>query len=192
VRPLVPLAAAGLVAAGCAALQPGLTTASARLTNAQGEVVGSATLAQVSGGVRILLTARGLPAGDKGVHIHAVGTCEPPAFASAGGHVNPDGRQYGLLNPRGPHAGDLPNLRIEADGAGRLESLNDRITLGAGPTSLFDGDGSALVIHEAADDQRTDPSGNSGGRLACGVIVKPSPAAWRTTRWSAPAAGRRR
>jgi Cu-Zn family superoxide dismutase len=99
--------------------------------------------------------------------------CEPPAFTSAGGHVNPGGRQHGLQNPRGPHAGDLPNIRIEADGSGRLESLNDRITLGAGPTSLFDGDGSALVIHAAADDLQTDPTGNSGGRLACGVIVKP-------------------
>ena len=172
-RPLGPLAAAALAAAGCAGLQAGLTTASARLTNGQGEVVGSATLTEVSGGVRVILTARGLPAGDKGVHIHTVGTCEPPAFASAGGHFNPGSRQHGLQNPRGPHAGDLPNLRIEADGAGRLETLNDRITLGAGATSLLDADGSALVIHTGADDHRTDPTGNSGSRLACGVIVKP-------------------
>jgi Cu-Zn family superoxide dismutase len=172
-RPRAPLAAAALLAAGCAVMQAGPTTATARLTNAQGEVVGSATLTEVSGGVLVILTARGLPAGDKGVHIHAVGMCEPPAFTSAGGHVNPGGRQHGLQNPRGPHAGDLPNIRIEADGSGRLESLNDRITLGAGPTSLFDGDGSALVIHAAADDLQTDPTGNSGGRLACGVIVKP-------------------
>jgi Cu-Zn family superoxide dismutase len=169
----VPLAAAGVLTAGCAALPAPPTRATAELKNAQDQIVGSATLTEVSGGVRVVVTARALPAGDKGVHIHAVGTCEPPAFTSAGGHVNPGNRQHGLLNPLGPHAGDLPNILIEADGAGRLESLNDRITLAPGPTSLFDADGSALVLHAAADDHRTDPSGNSGARLACGVIVKP-------------------
>jgi Cu-Zn family superoxide dismutase len=172
-RLLTPLVAATFLAAGCATMPAVPTTATAELKNAPGEVVGTATLTEVSGGVRVVLTARGLPAGDKGVHIHGVGTCEPPAFTSAGAHFNLAGRHHGLLNPLGPHAGDLPNLRIEADGSGRLESLNDRITLGTGPTSLFDGDGSALVIHAAADDQRTDPTGNSGSRLACGVIVKP-------------------
>ena len=83
----------------------------------------------MSGGVRVVVTAHALSAGDKGIHIHAVGTCEPPAFTSAGGHFNPGNRQHGLLNPLGPHAGDLPNILIEADGAGRLESLNDRITI---------------------------------------------------------------
>jgi Cu-Zn family superoxide dismutase len=165
--------ATAFLAVGCAAMRAVPTTATAALKNAAGEVVGTATLTEVSGGVRVVLTARGLAAGDKGVHIHDIGTCEPPAFTSAGAHFNPAGRQHGLLNPRGPHAGDLPNLRIEADGSGRLESLNDRITLGIGPTTLFDGDGSALVIHAGPDDQRTDPTGNSGSRLACGVILKP-------------------
>jgi superoxide dismutase, Cu-Zn family len=172
-RLLASSVATAVLAAGCAAMQTVPTTATAELKNAPGEVVATATLTEVSGGVRVVLTAHGLPAGDKGVHIHDIGTCEPPAFTSAGGHFNPGGRQHGLLNPRGPHGGDLPNIRIEADGSGRLESLNDRITLGAGPHSLFDGDGSALVIHAAPDDQRTDPTGNSGGRVACGVIVKP-------------------
>jgi Cu-Zn family superoxide dismutase len=172
-RLLTSLVAITLLAAGCGAMQAVPTTATAELKNAAGEVVGTATLTEVSGGVRVVVTARGLPAGDKGVHIHEVGTCQPPAFTSAGAHVNPGGRQHGLLNPGGPHAGDLPNIRIEADGTGRLESLNDRITLGTVPTSLVDGDGSALVIHAAADDQRTDPTGNSGSRLACGVILRP-------------------
>jgi superoxide dismutase, Cu-Zn family len=168
-----PIAGVALVVAGCAAaLQPSVSTATAALNNAQGEVVGTATLSEVTGGLRIVVTVRGLPPGEKGVHIHEAGRCEPPAFASAGGHLNPGQRQHGLLNPAGPHAGDLPNIRIDPDGSGRLETLNDRITLEAGPISLFDADGSVLVIHGAADDHRTDPTGNSGGRIACGVIVK--------------------
>ncbi|MGH7312515.1 MAG: superoxide dismutase family protein [Candidatus Rokuibacteriota bacterium] len=162
-----------LVAAGCVAvLQPSPLTATAELRNARGQVVGAATLAQVTNGVRIVVTVSGLPAGDKAVHIHEVGRCDPPAFTSAGAHFNPTRKAHGVLNPTGPHAGDLPNMRVADDGTGRLETFNERVTLGAGWNSLLD-DRRALVIHTAPDDHRTDPTGNSGPRLACGVIVKP-------------------
>lgn len=165
--------AALLLGAGCAGvLQPTPTTASAELKNARGQVVGTATLAQVSDGVRMLVTVSGLPPGVKAVHIHEVGRCDSPAFTSAGEHFNPGRTAHGLLNPGGPHAGDLPNILIEADGTGRLETFNERITLIATPNTLFDEDGSSLVIHGAADDHRTDPTGNSGARIACGVVVK--------------------
>jgi Cu-Zn family superoxide dismutase len=164
-----------LLTAGCAGLTeptPGSNTATAELRNAGGQVVGSARFTEVTGGVRILLEAKGLAPGPKGVHVHAGGTCTPPDFTSAGGHFNPDGKQHGLENPDGPHAGDLPNITIGPDGGGRLESMNERITLAPGPTSVFDADGSALVVHANPDDFRTDPAGNAGPRLACGVITR--------------------
>jgi Cu-Zn family superoxide dismutase len=172
VSTLGALTVTALVAAGCAALQAGTPTATAELRNAQGQVVAHATFTQTAAGVRIVVDARGLPPGDKGIHIHEVGRCEPPTFTSAGGHFNPGRRQHGLENPAGPHAGDLPNIRIDAQGTGRLETTTDRVTLASGPTSLFDADGSALVIHAAPDDHRTDPTGNSGARIACGVISR--------------------
>jgi superoxide dismutase, Cu-Zn family len=162
-----------LLAVGCTAvLQPTVTTASAELKNARGQVVGTAMLAQVPDGVRIVMTVSDLPPGEKAVHIHEVGRCDPPAFASAGEHFNPGKMAHGLQNQFGPHAGDLANLRVEADGTGRLETFNERVTLGTGWNSLLDDDCSALVIHTAPDDHRTDPTGNSGARLACGVIIK--------------------
>jgi Cu-Zn family superoxide dismutase len=138
-------------------------------------VVAQATLAEVDDGVRIVMEASGLPPGPKGVHLHRVGKCEGPAFASAGDHFNPTNKRHGLLNPDGPHAGDLPNITIGGDGKGRFESFTERVSLGAGSTSLFDADGTALVIHADPDDFRTDPSGNSGPRIACGVVQRPPP-----------------
>jgi Cu-Zn family superoxide dismutase len=167
--------ALALALGGCAGItQPDATpvTATAELRNAEGRTVATATLAQVPGGVRVVVEARGLPPGPKGVHLHAVGKCDPPDFTSAGPHFNPDNRKHGLQSPEGPHAGDLPNITIGADGNGRLESMNDRIALDASAKSLFDADGAALVVHAAADDFKTDPTGNSGARLACGVVRK--------------------
>lgn len=170
---LVPLA---LVLAGCAAMTaPGGSgeMATAEVRNAAGQAVGTATLTEVGGGVRVVLEVHDLPPGQHAVHVHAVGACDPPQFATAGAHFNPAGREHGILNPRGPHAGDLPNITVDANGTGRLESFTDRVTLSAGPTSILDHDGSALVVHAGPDDFKTDPAGGSGARIACGVIVKP-------------------
>jgi Cu-Zn family superoxide dismutase len=174
----VPVAvfAVALALGGCTTMaqSTGDAPASAELKNAAGQTVGTATLTAVQGGVRIVMETKGLPPGAKGVHIHEVGKCEAPQFTSAGGHFNPDKKQHGTMNPRGPHAGDLPNVTIGPDGNGRLETTTERITLGTGATSVFDADGSALVIHAGPDDFMTDPTGNSGGRSACGVIIKRS------------------
>jgi Cu-Zn family superoxide dismutase len=167
--------AAVLLLAGCASMSStseSSTTATADLRNVSGQAVGTALFTQVGDVVRIVVEAEGLPPGPKGVHIHEVGTCEGPTFSSAGGHFNPAGKQHGSLNPQGPHAGDLSNITIGADGKGRMETTTSFITLRAGPTSVFDANGSALVIHAAPDDFRTDPTGNSGARIACGVISK--------------------
>jgi len=157
---------------GAMAPSSSVASATAEVRDAQNQVVGQATFTEVTGGVRIVLEARGLPPGDKGVHVHRAGQCEPPSFTSAGDHFNPQNKAHGLLNPAGPHAGDLANITIAANGTGRLETFTERVTLGSGPTSLLDDDGSALIIHAAPDDFKTDPSGNTGPRIACGVIVK--------------------
>ena len=106
------------------------------------------------------------------MHLHAVGLCEPPAFTSAGGHFNPRNTRHGLISPEGPHAGDLPAIAADANGVARVDHTTSLVTLGDGAHSVFDGDGTAVVVHAAGDDQRTDPSGNSGARIACGVIER--------------------
>jgi Cu-Zn family superoxide dismutase len=155
---------------------PGVTSgapsAGATLRDSSGHVVGSAVLLQHSDGVRILLDLKGAPPGTKAVHIHEVGRCEAPSFDSAGAHFNPKKAEHGSENPRGPHAGDLPNITVEATGHGHLEVTDPRVSLEPGSASLFDGAGTALVVHEGPDDLRTDPAGNSGRRIACGVIVR--------------------
>jgi Cu-Zn family superoxide dismutase len=133
-----------------------------------------ARLSQTAGGVRVALASRGLPPGEKGVHIHAVGACQGPDFTTAGSHLNPDGKKHGLQSPEGPHAGDIPNLIVGAAGDGTLDYVNPRVTLEAGkPTSLLREGGTSLVVHAKADDGKTDPAGDSGPRIACGVIVRP-------------------
>ena len=146
----------------------------ARLRDATGRVVGQGVFLQQGGGVRILIDVNDLPEGVKAVHIHEVGRCDAPSFETAGAHFNPTKAEHGTKNPRGSHAGDLPDITVDASGRGHLELTTTRIGLEKGPTSLLDADGSALVIHERADDQRTDPAGESGGRIACGAIVKGS------------------
>jgi len=143
----------------------------AELKNAAGQSVGSAVFREKGGRVHIVVQAQGLAPGRHGIHVHAVGRCEPPAFQSAGDHFNPLGREHGLENPEGAHAGDLPVLEADASGRAQYVADTDRLTLAPGATSVFDSDGSALAIHAQADDQRSEPSGNSGDRLVCGQLV---------------------
>jgi len=155
---------------------PGLTsgppTAGSTVRDSNGRVVGSAVFLQQGDGVRILLDLKGVEPGIKAVHIHAVGRCDAPTFESAGPHFNPKKAEHGAENPRGPHAGDLPNITVEANGLGHLEVTNSRVTLNAGADSLLDAGGTSIVVHEGPDDMRTDPAGNSGRRIACGVIER--------------------
>lgn len=138
----------------------------ATLQTAEGVPAGTASATAGDTGIVISITARGLPPGQHGAHIHMTGQCEPPSFESAGNHWNPGDAQHGLENPQGPHAGDMPNLVVNEDGLGTLE-----YTLQGGSfEDLLDADGSAMVIHASADDQMTEPSGNSGARIACGVF----------------------
>ncbi|HET9717634.1 MAG TPA: superoxide dismutase family protein [Pseudolabrys sp.] len=145
-------------------------TASAPLKNAEGKEVGSANLVQTSQGVLINVAVKGLPPGEHALHVHEVGKCEPP-FTSAGGHFNPGSKKHGMLSPEGQHAGDMPNLHIPQSGDLTIEVLNVNITLEKDkPNSVYDADGSAVVIHAGSDDYKTDPTGEAGGRIACGVI----------------------
>ena len=144
----------------------------ADIKNAEGKTIGTAFVRETKDGVLLTVNVRGLPEGLHAVHVHSVGKCEGPAFTSAGPHFNPMNKKHGLENAAGPHAGDLPDMYVEKNGVGRYEVLLDRIALGSGETSIFDADGSAIVIHVTADDNVTDPAGNSGDRIACGVIVR--------------------
>jgi Cu-Zn family superoxide dismutase len=145
-------------------------TAKAALAGADGKDAGSVTLTQTPTGVLLSLTVKGLPAGEHAFHVHAVGKCEAP-FASAGGHFNPGNKKHGLMAPDGFHAGDMPNLHIPASGELAVEVVNSAITLEKGkPNSVFDDDGSAVIIHAGKDDYKTDPTGDAGGRIACGVV----------------------
>lgn len=167
---VLTLALAGAAAAG------GALHASAALVDTNGTSIGWAGFTEdATGIIHVNVHAWGLTPGLHGIHIHATGTCTlgqtPTAFASAGGHHNPLGQAHGLDDPPGAHAGDLPNLVVNGAGRGHLDVTTDRATLSAGATSVFDADGSALVIHALSDDQVTNPTGNSGGRVACGPII---------------------
>jgi Cu-Zn family superoxide dismutase len=144
--------------------------AEAELIGAEGTSIGTVTLTEMARGVHVVAEAAGLPAGVHGFHIHAVGVCEPP-FTSAGGHFNPTAAEHGWNNPRGPHAGDLPNVHVQEGGVLAIEYFTDAVTLGQGDTSLFDADGSSVVIHQGADDYQSDPAGHAGDRIACAVIT---------------------
>ncbi len=146
---------------------PGGGIALAPLLTEAGVAAGRATAREAIGGLRITIDATGLTPGTHGAHVHTVGRCDAPGFMTAGGHWNPTGTKHGSLNPAGPHEGDLPNLVIGKDGRGTLGIVVPGATL----AGLLDDDGSAIVIHAASDDLTTDPSGNSGARIACGVFA---------------------
>ncbi|HLT40341.1 MAG TPA: superoxide dismutase family protein [Enhygromyxa sp.] len=143
----------------------------AQLRNPEGGLVGEATFEEVEGGVRIHFEGQNLPPGTHGFHIHQNGECMSPSFESAGDHFNPTNMQHGLENPAGPHAGDLPNLEVDINGRAEVDVIAKGVTLDqSGAASLVAGNGTALIIHADPDDQVTDPSGNAGARIACGVI----------------------
>jgi Cu-Zn family superoxide dismutase len=147
-------------------------SAHADIVNASGQKIGTAAFAPSEGGVRIDVDIAELPPGLHGIHIHTVGKCEGPDFKTAGPHFNPAGKKHGKDNPEGPHNGDLPNIEVGADGHATASMLDTNVTLGEGPTSLFQPGGTSIVIHASLDDYKTDPAGNSGARIACGVIQK--------------------
>ncbi len=138
----------------------------ATLRTATGVDVGRATATEVAGGIRFTVDAKGMPAGTHGTHVHTIGRCDPPGFESAGGHWNSTAMKHGSMNPQGPHEGDLPNLIVDTGGRGTIGAT----VPGATMAGLLDPDGAAMVVHAGPDDLTTDPSGNSGARIACGVF----------------------
>ncbi|MGV3511224.1 MAG: superoxide dismutase family protein [Novosphingobium sp.] len=169
---ILPLACS-LVLGACATMEAEKTStiAQATLTDTAGVSVGSVRIEQSGTALSLLADVRGLSSGQHGIHLHTTGKCEAPSFTSAGGHLNPTAHQHGSMNPAGPHLGDLPNITVAADGTG---SVRVPMTGSAAAvlTNLFDADGTAIVVHAGPDDYKTDPSGNSGGRIACGVLSR--------------------
>src|SRR5438445_5811328 len=169
----IAIAAAVLLAqadAGTQAAAPATTT-TVNLIDANNKPVGTAKLTQTAHGVLIAVDLHDLKPGTHAIHIHETAKCEPPTFKSAGGHDNPAKKQHGFMTTEGPHAGDLPNIEVPASGSVKAEIIARDETLD-GPDGLFAGDGSSLVIHAKADDYKTQPAGDAGDRVACGVIQK--------------------
>ena len=170
---VVPVLLAGAFLSGSPALaQTPAQGARAEIKDAQGNMVGTAVFSPSASGVKLEVQVQGFAAavGEHGIHVHAVGKCEPDAFTTAGGHFNPTGKKHGLNSPEGSHAGDMPNLALDGRGNSTYETTLAGISLDSGANSLFDADGSAVVIHAGPDDLVSDPAGNSGARVACGVV----------------------
>ena len=150
--------------------EPVMTSATADARTAAGMLGARATTTQMGDSIRVRLEAMGMPRGTYAAHIHTTGVCAPPDFSSAGPHWNPTGQQHGRNNPAGMHKGDLPNLTVGTDGRGSFEYTIPGAWLRGGPSPMLDADGAAVVIHAQADDYRSDPAGNAGARMACGVF----------------------
>lgn len=161
-----------LLVAGAAWAAPNQPVAHADLKNANGEQVGTATFKQVKDGVAVSVHVNNVKPGVHGIHIHEAGKCDAPGFTTAGGHFNPGKKHHGMENPQGMHMGDLRNITVAANGKGTLKETVKGVTLGPGENSLFHEGGTALVLHADPDDMKSDPAGNAGARIACGVIAQ--------------------
>lgn len=168
----IAMTSAAVVGAGALAAAEQGGKARAELKDPKGQVVGQAQLTETPHGVLITAKLSNVPPGVHAFHVHTTGKCDPPGFDSAGGHFNPAKAMHGFQNAKGPHAGDMPNVHVGKDGTLDVEVLARGASMSDGPNNLFDADGAALVLHAGADDYSTDPSGNAGGRIACGVIQK--------------------
>jgi Cu-Zn family superoxide dismutase len=177
----VGFALGGLLPTVDIAAQPEQQSIGVDMRDANRRLVGTATVRDSQDGIVITGFVRGLSPGSHGFHIHEVGLCEPPAFVSTGSHFNPTGKSHGLKNPAGPQSGDLPDLIVGPDGTGPINTIARAVSLQSGSSPLFNPRGAALVIHEHADDQLTQPEGNSGSIIACGLIASATPGAAQST-----------